>query len=78
MDKKDMKKVWINLFVGVLILSFILTNTGKVLSFIGNDSTTQTWLDFYSLKKDSLDVVYLGSSHMLVSLRTAPAYVNYL
>lgn len=66
-DAKEMQ-FFLRILALLTILSFLIIETNYILTpkkYFDNDwSTTSTYKGFYQMKTDSVDVLFLGSSHV--------------
>lgn len=72
--KKMRKAVQTGVFIAVLVASFMLFN--RVFCFKRPDGIYQTWA-FYRQKRNSVDVVLVGSSHIFINVNIGTLWDEY-
>ena len=67
------------IFLALLIMALRVTTTWLVPKYLSNNMypTTTTFTRFYDMKKDSVDVIFLGSSHAVNGFNTQELYDTY-
>lgn len=75
------RKLIAEILAAILLMSIILYCYNRIITpkymYGSSFPTSQTYIDFYNLEKDSIDVLFLGSSHATCAFSPAELYDKY-